>query len=73
MKLLNGSMGLCLMVDDCSEDAMSCYTRLLELDPANSLAHFGLGKKAFQDKKYEDAINSFGLGRYEVELLWSLT
>lgn len=53
---------LCLMVDDLGEEAVSCYTRLLELDPVSSLVHFGLGKKALQDKKYEDAINSFGLG-----------
>lgn len=47
---------------DCSEDAVMCYARLLELDPASSLAQFGLGVKALQDKKYEDAIKSFGLG-----------
>ncbi|KAI5613252.1 tetratricopeptide repeat protein 37 [Silurus asotus] len=51
-----------LHLDDCSEEAVKVYTRLLELDPANSLAHFGLGKKALQDKKYEDALKSFGLG-----------
>uniref|UniRef100_A0AAR2M0I3 Tetratricopeptide repeat domain 37 n=1 Tax=Pygocentrus nattereri TaxID=42514 RepID=A0AAR2M0I3_PYGNA len=43
-------------------DAVSCYTRLLELDPASSLAHFGLGVKALKDKKYEDAVKSLGLG-----------
>ncbi|KAL7839781.1 hypothetical protein SRHO_G00264390 [Serrasalmus rhombeus] len=51
-----------LISDDCSEDAVSCYTRLLELDPASSLAHFGLGVKALKDKKYEDAVKSLGLG-----------
>lgn len=51
-----------LLADDCSEEAVSCYTRILELDPVSSLAHFGLGKKALQDKKYEDAMKSFGLG-----------
>uniref|UniRef100_A0AAR2JZ02 Tetratricopeptide repeat domain 37 n=1 Tax=Pygocentrus nattereri TaxID=42514 RepID=A0AAR2JZ02_PYGNA len=44
-----------------SGDAVSCYTRLLELDPASSLAHFGLGVKALKDKKYEDAVKSLGL------------
>uniref|UniRef100_A0AAR2J8L1 Tetratricopeptide repeat domain 37 n=1 Tax=Pygocentrus nattereri TaxID=42514 RepID=A0AAR2J8L1_PYGNA len=53
-----------LISDDCSEDAVSCYTRLLELDPASSLAHFGLGVKALKDKKYEDAVKSLGLGRH---------
>ncbi|XP_027001415.1 tetratricopeptide repeat protein 37 [Tachysurus fulvidraco] len=51
-----------LLLDDCSEEAVGCYTRLLELDAVSSLAHFGLGKKALQDKKYEDACKSFGLG-----------
>uniref|UniRef100_A0A671QSI9 Tetratricopeptide repeat protein 37-like n=1 Tax=Sinocyclocheilus anshuiensis TaxID=1608454 RepID=A0A671QSI9_9TELE len=37
-----------------------CY-RLSELDPNNSQAHFGLGIKACQDKKYEDAIKSISL------------
>ncbi|XP_062873563.1 superkiller complex protein 3 [Trichomycterus rosablanca] len=51
-----------LLSDDCSEEAVRCYTRLLEMDPVSSLAHFGLGIKAYQEKKYEDAANSFGLG-----------
>uniref|UniRef100_A0A672MPW7 SKI3 subunit of superkiller complex n=1 Tax=Sinocyclocheilus grahami TaxID=75366 RepID=A0A672MPW7_SINGR len=40
----------------------SCFSRLSELDPNNSHAHFGLGIKACQDKKYEDAIKSISLG-----------
>uniref|UniRef100_A0A8B9JV81 Tetratricopeptide repeat domain 37 n=1 Tax=Astyanax mexicanus TaxID=7994 RepID=A0A8B9JV81_ASTMX len=51
-----------LLSDDCSEDAVSCYTRLLEMDPVSSLAHFGLGLKSLQDQKYEDAAKCFGLG-----------
>uniref|UniRef100_A0A4W4FXS4 Tetratricopeptide repeat domain 37 n=1 Tax=Electrophorus electricus TaxID=8005 RepID=A0A4W4FXS4_ELEEL len=51
-----------LISGDCSEDAVSSYTRLLEMDPVNSLAHFGLGVKALQEKKYEDAVKSFCLG-----------
>uniref|UniRef100_A0A672MRU2 SKI3 subunit of superkiller complex n=1 Tax=Sinocyclocheilus grahami TaxID=75366 RepID=A0A672MRU2_SINGR len=47
---------------DCSEEAASCFSRLSELDPNNSHAHFGLGIKACQDKKYEDAIKSISLG-----------
>uniref|UniRef100_A0A673LL25 Tetratricopeptide repeat protein 37-like n=1 Tax=Sinocyclocheilus rhinocerous TaxID=307959 RepID=A0A673LL25_9TELE len=43
---------------DCSEEAVCCFSRLSELDPNNSQAHFGLGIKACQDKKYEDAIKS---------------
>ncbi|KAI4898343.1 hypothetical protein NFI96_024563 [Prochilodus magdalenae] len=56
-----------LLSDDCSEDAVKCYTRLLELDPVNSLAHFGLGIKALQDKKYEDAVKSICLGQYGIK------
>ncbi|KTF94385.1 hypothetical protein cypCar_00001161 [Cyprinus carpio] len=47
---------------DCSEEAVRCFSRLSELDPNNSHAHFGLGIKACQDKKYEDAIKSISLG-----------
>ncbi|XP_048045136.1 tetratricopeptide repeat protein 37 [Megalobrama amblycephala] len=47
---------------DCNEEAVCCFNRLSELDPNNSHAHFGLGIKACQDKKYEDAIKSIGLG-----------
>uniref|UniRef100_A0A8C1HNC8 SKI3 subunit of superkiller complex n=2 Tax=Cyprinus carpio TaxID=7962 RepID=A0A8C1HNC8_CYPCA len=45
-----------------SEEAVRCFSRLSELDPNNSHAHFGLGIKACQDKKYEDAIKSISLG-----------
>ncbi|TRY85691.1 hypothetical protein DNTS_013421 [Danionella cerebrum] len=47
---------------DTSEEAVRCFTRLSELDPYNSLAHFGLGIKACHDKKYEDAMKSIVLG-----------
>uniref|UniRef100_A0A673LBR1 Tetratricopeptide repeat protein 37-like n=1 Tax=Sinocyclocheilus rhinocerous TaxID=307959 RepID=A0A673LBR1_9TELE len=43
------------------EEAVCCFSRLSELDPNNSQAHFGLGIKACQDKKYEDAIKSISL------------
>uniref|UniRef100_A0A672M7H5 SKI3 subunit of superkiller complex n=1 Tax=Sinocyclocheilus grahami TaxID=75366 RepID=A0A672M7H5_SINGR len=47
-----------IRTDDCNEEAVCCFSRLSELDPNNSQAHFGLGIKACQDKKYEDAIKS---------------
>lgn len=53
-----------ILVGDCSEEAVRCFNRLSELDPNNSHAHFGLGIKACQDKKYEDAIKSIGLGEF---------
>uniref|UniRef100_A0A8C1L6H1 Tetratricopeptide repeat domain 37 n=1 Tax=Cyprinus carpio TaxID=7962 RepID=A0A8C1L6H1_CYPCA len=46
------------------EEAVRCFSRLSELDPNNSHAHFGLGIKACQDKKYEDAIKSISLGEF---------
>ncbi|XP_076854203.1 tetratricopeptide repeat protein 37 isoform X2 [Brachyhypopomus gauderio] len=57
-----------LALGDCGEAAVCCYTRLLEMDPVSSVGHFGLGVKALQDKKYEDAVKNFchGLGR-----MWS--
>uniref|UniRef100_A0A671KQG0 Tetratricopeptide repeat protein 37-like n=1 Tax=Sinocyclocheilus anshuiensis TaxID=1608454 RepID=A0A671KQG0_9TELE len=47
-----------------NEEAACCFSRLSELDPNNSHAHFGLGIKACQDKKYEDAIKSISLGEF---------
>lgn len=53
-----------ILVGDYSEEAVRCFHRLSELDPNSSHAHFGLGIKACQDKKYEDAIKSIGLGEF---------
>lgn len=53
-----------ILVGDCSEEAVRCFNRLSELDPNNSHAHFGLGIKACQDKKYEDAIKTISLGEF---------
>uniref|UniRef100_A0A8C2J9Z5 Tetratricopeptide repeat domain 37 n=1 Tax=Cyprinus carpio TaxID=7962 RepID=A0A8C2J9Z5_CYPCA len=39
-------------------------TGQFKLDPNNSQAHFGLGIKACQDKKYEDAIKRISLGEF---------
>lgn len=57
-------LSLMMLVGDCNEEAVCCFNRLSELDPNNSHAHFGLGIKACQDKKYEDAIKSIGLGEF---------
>ncbi|KAM4615710.1 tetratricopeptide repeat protein 37 [Polymixia lowei] len=45
-----------------SEDAGSCFTRLLELAPGNGLGYVGLGTKALQEGKYEDAIKNLAQG-----------
>lgn len=57
-------LSLMMLVGDCSEEAVRCFHSLSELDPNSSHAHFGLGIKACQDKKYEDAIKSIGLGEF---------
>ncbi|XP_059825283.1 superkiller complex protein 3 [Hypanus sabinus] len=38
-----------------SEEALQCYTRLSEMEPANGLGLIGLGIKEMQEQKYEEA------------------
>lgn len=38
------------------EDAISCFSRLLDLAPKSGLGHLGLGTKALQEGKFKDAI-----------------
>ncbi|XP_034025931.1 tetratricopeptide repeat protein 37 isoform X2 [Thalassophryne amazonica] len=45
-----------------TEDAVSCYSRLLDLVPNSGLGHMGLGTKALQDGRYEDAIKDLAQG-----------
>uniref|UniRef100_A0A8C2HR42 Tetratricopeptide repeat domain 37 n=1 Tax=Cyprinus carpio TaxID=7962 RepID=A0A8C2HR42_CYPCA len=45
-----------------THNIVKCW--MAKLDPNNSHAHFGLGIKACQDKKYEDAIKSISLGEF---------
>ncbi|XP_071783567.2 superkiller complex protein 3 [Centroberyx gerrardi] len=45
-----------------SEDAGSCFSRLLELAPNSGLGHLGLGTKALQEGKYEVAIKDLARG-----------
>ncbi|XP_028270301.1 tetratricopeptide repeat protein 37 [Parambassis ranga] len=44
------------------EEAVSCFSRLLDLAPNNGLGHLGLGTKALQEGKYEDAIKDLAQG-----------
>uniref|UniRef100_A0A9J8A6G4 SKI3 subunit of superkiller complex n=1 Tax=Cyprinus carpio carpio TaxID=630221 RepID=A0A9J8A6G4_CYPCA len=55
-----------------NEEAVCCFSRLSELDPNNSQAHFGLGIKACQDKKYEDAIKRISLDAKNDSVLLAL-
>ncbi|XP_076021281.1 superkiller complex protein 3 [Genypterus blacodes] len=45
-----------------SEDAANCFSRLLKMAPDSGLGHLGLGTKALQDGKYEDAIKDLAQG-----------
>nr|XP_046243032.1 tetratricopeptide repeat protein 37 isoform X2 [Scatophagus argus] len=45
-----------------SEDAVSCFSRLLDLDPNSGLGHMGLGTKAVQEGRYKDAIKDLEQG-----------
>ncbi|XP_029916395.1 tetratricopeptide repeat protein 37 isoform X2 [Myripristis murdjan] len=45
-----------------SEDAANCFSRLLERVPDSELGHLGLGMKALQEGKYEDAIKNLERG-----------
>ncbi|CAM9116435.1 unnamed protein product [Lampetra planeri] len=44
------------------EEAISCYSRLLDLAPNNELGHLGVGLKALQEGRYKDAIKDLTQG-----------
>lgn len=46
------------------EEAVGCFSRLLDLAPNNGLGHLGLGTKALQEGKYEDAIKDLAQGQF---------
>lgn len=45
-----------------TEDAVSSFSRLLDLAPSNGLGHLGLGTKALQEGRYKDAIKDLAQG-----------
>lgn len=45
-----------------SEDAVSCFSRLLDLAPNNGLARMGLGTKALHEGRYKEAITELTQG-----------
>uniref|UniRef100_A0A673CSX6 Tetratricopeptide repeat domain 37 n=1 Tax=Sphaeramia orbicularis TaxID=375764 RepID=A0A673CSX6_9TELE len=51
-----------LTTDILNEDAISCFSRLLDLNPGSGLGHLGLGTKALQDGRYKDAIKDLAQG-----------
>ncbi|XP_036383792.1 tetratricopeptide repeat protein 37 [Megalops cyprinoides] len=46
----------------CSEEAAQCFARLLEVDADSGPAHIGLGMKALEEGKYEEAIKCLAQG-----------
>ncbi|KAI1900403.1 hypothetical protein AGOR_G00049590 [Albula goreensis] len=46
----------------CGEEAAQCFTQLLEVDPDSGPGHIGLGMKALEEGKYEEAVKSLALG-----------
>uniref|UniRef100_A0A8C5IBJ0 Tetratricopeptide repeat domain 37 n=1 Tax=Gouania willdenowi TaxID=441366 RepID=A0A8C5IBJ0_GOUWI len=66
-----------LTTGNMTEDAVSCFSQLLELSPNNGLGHLGLGTKALEESRFEDAIKSLTQGsaqarRAEVRMLFFL-
>ncbi|XP_069034465.1 tetratricopeptide repeat protein 37 [Embiotoca jacksoni] len=45
-----------------NDDAVSCFSRLLDVAPNNGLGHLGLGTKALQEGRYKDAIKDLAQG-----------
>jgi len=44
------------------EDAVSCFSQLLDLLPNSGLGHLGLGTKALQEGRYKEAVNDLAQG-----------
>lgn len=53
---------VCSLAGTCSEEAVDCFRRLLELDAGSGPALLCLGVKALEEKKYEDATKSLSQG-----------
>uniref|UniRef100_A0A8C3J870 Tetratricopeptide repeat domain 37 n=1 Tax=Calidris pygmaea TaxID=425635 RepID=A0A8C3J870_9CHAR len=48
-----------------SEEALDCFSRLLELDASSGPGIIGLGIKCLQEKKYKEAVKSLTEGKYK--------
>ena len=44
------------------EDAVRCFSRLVDLSPSSGLGHLGLGTKALQEGRFKDAIKDLAQG-----------
>uniref|UniRef100_A0A8C4S6I3 SKI3 subunit of superkiller complex n=1 Tax=Erpetoichthys calabaricus TaxID=27687 RepID=A0A8C4S6I3_ERPCA len=45
------------------EDAVNCYSRLLEMDSSSGPGHIGIGIKAFKENNYQQASDSLIVGK----------
>ncbi|RVE68406.1 hypothetical protein OJAV_G00090930 [Oryzias javanicus] len=57
-----------LKTGNMDENAVSCFSRLQDLAPNNGLSHLGLGAKALQEGRYNDAINDLSKGLKQMSL-----
>uniref|UniRef100_A0A8C9Y4S4 SKI3 subunit of superkiller complex n=1 Tax=Sander lucioperca TaxID=283035 RepID=A0A8C9Y4S4_SANLU len=46
------------------EDAVGCFSRLLDLAPNSGLGHLGLGTKALQEGRFKDATKDLAQGKF---------
>lgn len=44
------------------EDAVGCFSRLLEMAPNSGLGHLGLGTKALLEGRYNEAVDDLEKG-----------
>lgn len=54
------------------DDAVSCFSRLLDLAPGSGLGHLGLGTKALQEGRYKDAVEKLKQGESVDRQRWIL-
>lgn len=52
------------MAGVCTEGAARCFARLLEMDADSGPAHIGLGVKALEEGRYEEAVRNLATGEY---------
>ncbi|XP_007562886.1 tetratricopeptide repeat protein 37 [Poecilia formosa] len=51
-----------LKTNNMDEDAVSCFSRLLEMAPNSGLGHLGLGTKALLEGRYKEAVDDLEIG-----------
>uniref|UniRef100_A0A3B3BLI5 SKI3 subunit of superkiller complex n=2 Tax=Oryzias melastigma TaxID=30732 RepID=A0A3B3BLI5_ORYME len=57
-----------LKTGNMDDNAVSCFSRLQDLAPNSGLSHLGLGTKALQEGRYNDAINDLSKGLNQMSL-----